>query len=168
MSPAEFMRRILPKKPPRPQAAERESKTKKTYHPPTGFPDTVKRLVARRSGGLCELDGCGEAVWFHHRRPRGTGGTSLEWVNRAANCLHLSDECHRWVEGIPPESSRTRSEVLGWLVPKNRDVRAADIEVLYRGRFMFLTDTGGQPIPSRNTSRPSVRPNFEEPRPYGS
>lgn len=165
MSPGEFMRRMLPKQA-RTQAS-REPKTKKTYRPPEGFPDSVKRLVARRSGGLCELDECGEAVWFHHRRPRGNGGTSLDWVNRAANCLHLSDECHRWVEGRIPGSSRSRSLILGWLVSMNGDALAADVEVWYRGQFVFLTDTGSQPIPSRNTSRPTVRPNFEEPRPYG-
>lgn len=138
MSPADFVRRILPK-----QQRRREKRTPKPYRRPEGFPrDVQENIIIPRSGGLCELDLCGPAVWFHHRRPRGNGGTSLEWVDRAANCLALSDACHRWVEGRTPGSSRTRSKILGWLVSMNADVPAQDVPVLYRGRWVFLTDTG--------------------------
>lgn len=140
MSPADFVRRMLPKQQ---QPRHRETQTSKPYRPPEGFPEHVKKkIIIPRSGGLCELDLCGPAVWFHHRRPRGNGGTSLEWVDRAANCLHLSDACHQWVEGRPRGSSRKRSGVLGWLVSQNSGVLAANVPVLYRGRWVFLADNG--------------------------
>lgn len=169
MSPAEFMRRFLPKTqartPARAQASQ-EPNTKETYRLPERFPDDVEQLVARRSGGLCELDSCGQAVRFHYRRPPGVDGTCPEWVYRAANCLHLSTDCHLWVEGRAAGSSYQRSMVLGWLVSMTADVIAADVEVLYRGRLVHLTDTGIHPIPAADGRRSTGRPNFEEPR-YG-
>lgn len=138
MSPADFVRRILPK-----QQSRRERRTPKSYRRPEGFPKAVQDdIIVPRSGGLCELDLCGPAVWFHHRRPRLSGGTSLEWVDRAANSLHLSDACHQWVEGSIRGSSRTRSKILGWLISQHADVLAEDAPVLYRGRWVFLTDDG--------------------------
>lgn len=133
-----FVRRAWPKRQP-----PREKKTSKAYRPPEGFPKRVQdEIIVPRSGGICELDGCGRAVWFHHRRPRGCGGTSLEWVNRAANCLHVSDACHQLVEGRTHGSSRKWSLALGWLISQNSDVIAADIKVFYRGRWVLLADDG--------------------------
>ncbi|WP_405137474.1 hypothetical protein [Nocardia sp. NBC_01388] len=107
-----------------------------------GFPPGAEAIVVSRSGGICELDSCGVADVLHHRRPRGAGGTSLAWVNQAANAMHLSNECHLRVEGRLPDSSRHVSKVRGWLVSQNGTRTAVDVRVLYRGRWALLTDDG--------------------------
>jgi hypothetical protein len=110
--------------------------------PASEFPKSVKELMWTRSGGLCELDGCGPVEVFHHRAPRGRGGSSLAWINRAANGLGLSNRCHDRVEGRLTDSSRVTSYVNGWLVRRNSHTIAADVHVLYRGRLVALTDDG--------------------------
>lgn len=110
--------------------------------PPKEFPEHVKDIMWTRSGGVCELDSCGPAEVYHHRRPRGNGGSSLDWVNRAANGLALSDSCHMKVEGRLTGSSRAWSTVQGWLVSQNGTDIAADVHVLYRGRYVLLADDG--------------------------
>ena len=56
----------------------------------------ARRIVAERSGGLCEL-GCGApATDWAHRRSRAQGGP---W--RPANSCHLDRRCHQWTEAHP-------------------------------------------------------------------
>lgn len=113
-----------------------------------GFPERVKVLIAARSGGICELDACGPAQVIHHRRPRGAGGTSVRWVNQPANGFHVSNACHDRIEGRNPEWSRTASADVGWLVSQHASVRADQVPVLYRGRWVNLADDGSvHPIP---------------------
>lgn len=83
-----------------------------------------EQLVVARDQGSCAR--CGRHVahlergfaWsIHHRRPRGTGGTSIAWVNQPANLLVLCGSgvtgCHGWVE-----RERTRAFNEGLLVSK--------------------------------------------------
>lgn len=114
----------------------RRRKTKS--RPPEGFSKTAKDLMGARSGGRCEIDDCGPIFEWHHRGPRSIGGTKAEWVNRAANGLGLATRCHRRVE-----SNRTRAYVNGWLVSRLGGKQAADVPVLYRGRWVLLADNGG-------------------------
>lgn len=107
-----------------------------------GFPESVKQIVTHRSAGMCELDFCGPAEVIHHRRPRGSGGTSLDWVNRAANGFHVSSACHDQIEGRLPAWSRRQSTSAGWLVSQNGARDAAESPVLYRGRWVLLADDG--------------------------
>lgn len=102
-----------------------------------GFSATVKETVLRRSGGVCELDSCGPLEHYHHRAPRGRGGTSLDWINRAGNALGLAARCHDRVE-----RNRTSAYENGWLIPRNQRNVAVEIPVLYRGRWVHLTDYG--------------------------
>lgn len=104
---------------------------------PDGFPKRVRDIIDRRSGGMCELDACGPAVVRHHRAPRGRGGTSLPWINEAANSLHLAAACHDRIE-----SDRLVAKDNGWLVPRNGTETAADSKVLRRGRWVLLADDG--------------------------
>lgn len=108
---------------------------RKPAAPDTGFPESVKRFVRARSGGICELDSCGPADHFHHRAPRGSGGSDLAWINGAANCLFVSWRCHYRIE-----MHRATSYENGWLVRRNGIETAAAVEVLYRGRRAFLVD----------------------------
>lgn len=107
-----------------------------------GFTPAAKALILARSGGICELDSCGPAEVIHHRRPRGAGGTSLAWVNQPANGLHVSRSCHDWIEGRIPSWSRVQSGKVGWLVSQHSDRVSADVPVLYRNRWVLLTDDG--------------------------
>lgn len=129
-----IQRKILPKV--QPKSLRTARATKKPA--PQGFPASVKAIVHARSKGVCELDSCGPAQVIHHRRPRGAGGTSLPWVNRAANALHLSDACH----AQRVEAQRHLSYVNGWLVSMLGTAVSADVPVLYRGRWVLLRDDG--------------------------
>lgn len=102
-----------------------------------GFPPAAKAVIAERSKGICELDACGPAVHYHHRAPRGRGGTRLAWINRPANGMHLSLGCHDRIE-------RNRADALanGWLISRNGIEMAVAVPVLYRRRWVHLTDSG--------------------------
>lgn len=102
-----------------------------------GFSPVAKAVIAERSQGICELDACGPAVHYHHRAPRGRGGTRLAWINRPANGMHLSLRCHDRIE-----RNRTAAEANGWLILRNGNETAVSKAVLYRGRWVRLTDYG--------------------------
>lgn len=73
----------------------------------------ARRLVKRRSGGLCEirLPGCMvRAVDFHHRKLAGQGG---RWC--PGNGLHCCRPCHRAVTNT--NGHRPEYEDKGWIVP---------------------------------------------------
>ena len=127
-------RRMLPKVQPK---RLREPRTTKKPAP-RGFPASVKAIIAKRSGGMCELDFCGPADHYHHRAARGRGGTSLEWVNRAANGLHVALACHDRIE-----VRRTEAYVNGWLVARNGQQVSARVPVLRQGVWVLLDDEGG-------------------------
>lgn len=104
------------------------------------FPDRVKDLVRLRSGWLCERCNAAPASDYHHRRPKGMGGTSVGWVQRAANCAHLCGRCHVWVHAHPAEAMG-----LGWLLSKSSAADSADMVPMQdtTGRRFFFDDRGG-------------------------
>lgn len=105
--------------------------------PATEFSKAVKEIMLARSGGLCELDGCGPVEAYHHRAPRGRGGSSLPWIGLAANGFAISNACHDRIE-----SDRLVAKDNGWLVPRNGTKTAADSKVLRRGQWVLLADDG--------------------------
>lgn len=122
-------RRMLPK-------VQKPLRTARPAKKP-GFTDAVKKAVDTRSKGLCERDSCGPIAQYHHRAPRGLGGTSLPWVNQATNAFGVSLACHAYIE-----AHRTEAYVNGWLVARNGPKRSADVPILYRGRWALLADDG--------------------------
>lgn len=85
----------------------------------------------------------GRAWSIHHRRPRGSGGTSLAWVNEAANLVILCGSgttgCHGWVE-----KNRRQARALGFLVPLNGIQKADEIAIKHKTLgLVYLTDQGG-------------------------
>lgn len=89
-----------------------------------GFPKPVEAQIIERDRGACVRCGApvvhlerGRAWSIHHRRPRGTGGTRVVWVNLAANgvvlCGSGTTGCHGWTE-----RERTKAFNLGFLVSK--------------------------------------------------
>lgn len=80
-----------------------------------GVKPLVRKQVLARAGGACELCGRGDANNVHHRRPRGMGGTRLEWVNEPPNLLFVCGSgttgCHGFLE-----SNRLQAYEMGWLL----------------------------------------------------
>lgn len=129
-----IQRRMLPKV----QTALR--KPKKAKKP--GFTDAVKKTVDIRSKGVCERDSCGPIEQYHHRAPRGLGGTSVPWVNKAANAFGVSMACHSYIE-----AHRMQAYVNGWLVARNGPKESAEVPIMYRGSWVLLRDEGSpQPL----------------------
>lgn len=92
-------------------------------------------IVARRSGGKCEITGChSPGEQFHHRRPRGMGGSRFAGIHSPSNLLHLCAEHHAWIE-----SHRTESREFGLLVPQSSD--PGDVVVVLRHGRVRLTET---------------------------
>ena len=99
------------------------------------FSPEVKATVDGRAMWTCEVCGEGDIAEYHHRRPRGSGGSKRADTGGAANCLGLCRNCHRMIE-----SNRTVARVMGWLVPQGW--APADAKVIYRGEVRWLHDDG--------------------------
>lgn len=116
----------------------------------TGFSPRAERLILQRDGGKCGR--CGLHVvhmrrgvdWsIHHRRPKGRGGTSLAWVNSAANGIVLcgsgTTRCHGDVE-----SHREQAMQDGFLISANGRLKADEVPVKHaRLGLVLLNDEGG-------------------------
>lgn len=110
----------------------------------------VDEKVIARDMGACAR--CGRHVahlergiaWsIHHRRPRGAGGTSLAWVDEAANQIILCGSgttgCHGWVE-----SNRSEARAQGFLVPLLGRWKADEVAITHKTLgVVYLTDDGG-------------------------
>lgn len=103
----------------------------------------VKIVVRERAGGCCELCGRhpGPDYSYHHRRPRGMGGSSAADTNQPQNLLFVCGSgttgCHGLIE-----ASRLDSYDFGWLVRQGHD--PLDIPVVLAGaRRRYLTADGG-------------------------
>lgn len=108
-----------------------------------------EKVIARDMGGCAR---CGRHVahlerglaWsIHHRRPRGAGGTSLVWVNEAANlviaCGSGVTGCHGWIE-----SHRAEARMAGFLIPLNGVLRADEVAIRHKTLgLVLLNDEGG-------------------------
>lgn len=94
-----------------------------------------------RCGVPCRPWERGRSWSIHHRRPRGSGGTSVDWVGLPSNGILLcgtgTTGCHGWVE-----SHREDARALGYLVPLNGIMRSADVPIMKRdGSWWRLSDT---------------------------
>lgn len=106
----------------------------------TGFSTKVRSIVRQREDGWCARCGLSRATEFHHRRPRGMGGTQRQETNQPSGCLHLCHDCHSDIE-----LERTEAINNGWLVAQHHP--PADIPVKYRGQWVYLDDLGNlQPV----------------------
>jgi len=111
-----------------------------------GFPPHVVQLIWERDRQSCARCGRG-LIWdrrgqdwaVHHRRPRGSGGTSIPWVNRAANGVLLCTGCHNSIE-----VNRFDATLTGFLVPRLGKLEACDVPIAHAfyGRA-YLDDEGG-------------------------
>lgn len=131
---------------------EKASRTRRTIarrRQDTGPTAAQRRVVAERAGYCCEVCGtrlAGVGGWtqphsFHHRQPRGMGGTSRLDVH-AAYCLLLlcgtgTTGCHGLIE-----SSRAAAYPVGWLVRQGQN--PAEVPVWVRGAGLVLLTVDGQ------------------------
>lgn len=106
------------------------------------MPQRTVNLVKARSGGRCERCGTADSYrWsFHHRIPRGMGGSRDPRLNEPSNIVLLcgsgTEGCHGWIE-----SHRTEAYSDGLLLYRNDD--ATESEVTLRYGTVFLDDEGG-------------------------
>lgn len=111
----------------------------------TGFPVKVKRIVQDRAKGACEQ--CGEPGFgfqFHHRRPRGMGGSKAADTNTASNCVMVCDRCHRFIE-----SYRHEFQQRGWLVAQGKKPSEQPI---WRHKQWVLLDDYGYVTPAEESA----------------
>lgn len=119
----------------------------------TGPPKAARLLVLDRALGCCEI--CGRPLYrfqtrewvdahsFHHRQPRGMGGTRRPEVNSPANLLLVcgtgTTGCHGHIE-----ANRTEGYANGWLVRAAGDPAATP--VLLEGSVLYLLTREGHRI----------------------
>lgn len=100
------------------------------------FARAIKAIIDERSQGSCEICGIDTPDGqYHHRRPRGMGGSKRSETGSPVNALYLCQECHAWIESLRDHALRN-----GWLVRQSHD--PALIPVNYRGTFSTLTNEG--------------------------
>jgi len=104
----------------------------------TGFSKQVRALVFERAHGVCEQ--CGATYptaqyQYHHRRPRGMGGSKATDTNGAANCVLVCQQCHQFIESY-------RHEFLerGWLVAQGH--KPAETPIWRHKQWVLLDDYG--------------------------
>jgi 5-methylcytosine-specific restriction protein A len=100
------------------------------------FSDTVRQQIRDRAVGRCEK--CGLYVdygaQYHHRRPRGMGGTSRKEIGGPQNGMYVHSGCH-----VIIESGRTRARLMGWLVPNGMNPESVPVR-LWNGWFILTAD----------------------------
>ena len=124
------LRRMWPKREPR------QRKPKKVGESRT------RRIVAERSGGVCELCGVRPAESVHHRWKKGQGGP---WSpsNCVATCGDGTRGCHGWIESHPGAAG-----VLGFhLRPKTHPSKVSISSALH-GVVLLIDDGGISPVPA--------------------
>ena len=110
----------------------------------TGPDSHTRTRLTLRSGGLCELPGCGrDATQVHHRLNRKFGGRKGEMailVNGIAWLLHLCTFCH---ESVTSAHGRVLVEarVKGWLLLEGET--GETVPVLLRHGLVLLDGRGG-------------------------
>lgn len=101
----------------------------------------ARRLLAARSGGVCEMDGRSPATDAHHRVNRSQGG---RW--EITNLLHLCHEHHMHVT-VNPALAKER----GWSVPGTQNPATAPVWIAGRG-WTYLRDDGTYAPTERNAA----------------
>lgn len=126
-------------------ASERVRSTHRSAKPQrrrsAGIPDKVRKALAVRSGGMCEIGsaGCtGLAVDPSHRKKTGNGGRKPEAAVRhhvLSNLLHACRGCHSLLHSFPANAYWR-----GWMLRENEEPTA--VPAMHRGIWVLLDDSG--------------------------
>lgn len=100
---------------------------------------TARQTVLARAGWRCERCLSLPIDHVHHRRPKGSGGTSLEWVDAPANLVALCRQCHEWAHAHPREARES-----GWLISKWGGMADSVPLTDLSGVTVWLTDDGSR------------------------
>lgn len=111
----------------------------------TGPAPDVRALVFARDGGRCVR--CGKpAATQHHRRNRGSGGSSVAAINCPSNLISTCGDgttgCHGWIE-----HNRNEAERLGFIV-RHGVAGPVDVPVWVLGAGLVLLTPDGRRIPA--------------------
>lgn len=111
---------------------------------PGEFTPEAKELMFQRAMGECEVQWpnvCVQTVdSYHHRRPRGRGGSRQESTARVSNGLAICRGCHSFIE----TRERGRAIELGFIVSQWGE--PAQVPVFYRHEFWALLGDDGSVI----------------------
>lgn len=111
------------------------------------FTERTKRILMARCQGRCEKCGAPAVVkQFHHRRPRGMGGSRRDDTGSFSNALVLHASCHRWIE-----MNRDEAYKLGFLLRQHQN--PSDTPVKLWDGWHYLTSDG---------SKANVVPNVDD------
>lgn len=114
----------------------------------TGPVRTTRELVMERDDFCCVVCGRSIAVvpeWsIHHRRNRGSGGSSDPRINAPSNLLLVCGSGASLCHGdITNNADRERALTAGWVVSLNSKQDPADVPVLHAKYGLVLLDEAG-------------------------
>lgn len=116
--------------------------------------EALRITLWSRSGGRCEVSGRPldfDTFDAHHRRPKGMGGTYRPDTDTVPNLLALHPEVHNGGPGSV-HADRGRSELAGWLLPKDTATPRIFPVWHWTRVWVLLTESGGYVMlpPTRN------------------
>jgi hypothetical protein len=129
----------------------RTSKEKKVGRRDTGPDRSTRELVLERDDYRCSV--CGDSIVggirsLHHRRNRGSGGSSDPAINAPSNLLLVCGDgasgCHGWITANPETAMD-----LGYSVSLNSSDSPSQVPVHHRVWGLVYLDDGGRwtPVP---------------------
>jgi hypothetical protein len=132
-----------------PLLSKAEKKQRPRY---TGPPAATRLTVLERDEYRCAVCGIGVLdipFSIHHRRNRGSGGSSDPLINAPSNLLTVcgtgTTGCHGWIGDSPAEAIEH-----GYAVSLNSQQATAEVPILHAalGGVFLLDDGTVRPVPS--------------------
>ncbi|MBF9523074.1 hypothetical protein BKG71_03650 [Mycobacteroides chelonae] len=108
------------------------------------FTDDARALMAMRSLGECEVQwpnvcmGCIDT--YHHRRPRGNGGSRKPSTSWVSNGCAICRACHSFIE----TRERGKAIELGFIV--SQFAEPSEVKLFYRHERYALLDNDGNVV----------------------